>query len=440
MAGELAMVPLELDYLREESMQKEILDVWHEEVEVLQNEANNKNVLISIPKSNNYTALHNSYLLLTCKVTKPGAEACDHAHTTAADKVCIVNNFAQSLWKNVKVSVNGVEVEDTAGLHPYRAYLEALFNHESKVLEKRSALIGWTKDTSNKFDKNIKGGGNTGMDNRTKPFMNSAEVTLVSKPSCDMMEEKVFLPPQWTIGLRLERAPHNFALIAGEETTAYEVHITSMKLFVQRIKVRDELAVAHKQLFASLPENKLRFPARRISMSKHVVNKGVRSAKLELYDNCTLPDRILVAFISKTASEGLYAENPFHFMHKSVKKVQLEVNSNQIPRVAYEPDFSKSNGYIREFYETLASVGAHEGNSTLTLTQDEYCHGFTVFSFCLVPRRDGGALLGEQLTGRAVLNLSFASAVEDVFEVVVLAETRASFIFSHAQMSPMVSQ
>jgi hypothetical protein len=439
MSDEFGLLPQELDYLREEPMQKEILDVWFEEVEVLHNEVDSKNVMLTIPKSNDYTALHNSYLLVTCKVTKPSDEACDHSHTTSPDKVCIVNNLAQSLWKNVKVSVNGVEVEDTAGLHPYRAYLEALFNHSSKVLDKRSKLIGWTKDTASKLDKNIKGGGNTGMDARTTAFVNSAEVTLVSKLSCDMMEEKVYLPPQWTVGLRLERSPHNFVLIAGAETTAYEMHITSMKLFVQRIKVREELAVAHKKLFASLPENKLRFPARRISMSKHVVNNGVRNARLELFENCTLPDRLMVAFISKTASEGLYAENPFNFMHKSVKKIQLEVNSKQVPRVAYEPDFSKSNGYIREFYETLAFVGAHEGNSTISLTCEEYGHGFTVFPFCLVPRREHGALLGEQQTGQATLSLTFADATDDVFEVVVLAETRASFIFSHAQMSPMIS-
>lgn len=439
MSDEIGLLPQELDYLHEEPMQKEVLDVWQEEVEVLQNEANSKNVLLSIPKSNDYTALHNSYLVITCKVTKPNGEACDHAATTNPDRVCIVNNLAQSLWKNVKVSVNGVEVEDTDGLHPYRAYLEALFNHGSKVLEKRGTMLGWTKDTANKFDKNTKTGGNTGMDTRTKAFMSSAEVTLVSKLSCDMMEEKVYLPPQWDIGLRLERSPSNFVLIAGAETIAYEMHITSMKLIVQRVKVREELAVAHKKLFASLPENKLRYPARRISMSRHVVNQGVRSARLKLFENCTLPDRILVAFISKTASAGLYAENPFNFMHRNVNKVYLEVNSMNVPRVPYEPDFSKSNGYIREFYETLAFVGAHEGNTTITLNAEEYGHGYTVFPFCLVPRREHGALLGEQRVGLAALNLTFSVATEDVFEVVVLAETRASFTFSHALMSPMLS-
>jgi hypothetical protein len=439
MSDEIGLLPQELDYLHEEPMQKEVLDVWQEEVEVLQNEANSKNILLSIPKSNDYTALHNSYLVITCKVTKPNGEACDHSATTNPDRVCIVNNLAQSLWKNVKVSVNGVEVEDTDGLHPYRAYLEALFNHGSKVLEKRGAMIGWTKDTASKLDKNTKAGGNTGMDTRTRAFMSSAEVTLVSKLSCDMMEEKVYLPPQWDIGLRLERSPSNFVLIAGAETTAYEMHITSMKLIVQRVKVREELAVAHKKIFASLPENKLRYPARRISMSRHVVNQGVRSARLKLFENCTLPDRILVAFISKTASAGLYAENPFNFMHRNVNKVYLEVNSMNVPRVPYEPDFSKPNGYIREFYETLAFVGAHEGNTTITLNAEEYGHGYTVFPFCLVPRREHGAVLGEQRVGLAALNLTFSTATEDVFEVVVLAETRASFTFSHALMSPMLS-
>lgn len=417
-------------------MQKEILDVWHEELEVLQNEVDGKNVMISIPKSNDYTALHNSYLVVTCKVTKPNGDDCDHAATTGPDKVCVANNLAQSLWKNVKVSVNGVEVEDSVGLHPYRGYLEALFNYGSKVLEKRGAILGWAKDTAGQLEKNVKGGGNTGMDNRSKQFFSSAEVTLVNKLACDMMEEKMFLPPQWTVGLRLERSPHNFVLIAGAETTRYEMHITSLKLFVQRVKLREELVLAHKKLFASLPENKLHFPARRISMSKHVVNQGVRSARLELFENCTLPDRIIVAFISKTASEGLYAENPFNFMHKNISKIYLTVNSKQIPRVAYEPDFTKQHGYKREFYEMLASVEAHDGNSTITLTCEDYGHGYTVFPFVIVPRREHGALLGEQQTGQATLNLTFSAATEDVFEVVVLAETRAAFVFSNALTVP----
>ena len=126
-------------------------------------------------------------------------------------------------------------------------------------------------------------------------------------------------------------------------------------------------------------------------------------------------------------------------MHKNVNKIYLEVNSVNVLRVLYEPDFSKQSGYIREFYETLAFVGAHEGNNTLTLTSDDYGHGFTVFPFCLVPRREHGALLGEQPVGTAALNLTFSAATDDVFEVVVLAETRASFIFSHALMSPMLS-
>jgi hypothetical protein len=437
MAEEFGLLPQELDYLREEPIQKEILDVWEEELQVTQNEADGKNVLISLPKSDNYTALHNSYLVVSCKVTKPGNQACDHAHTTDPDKVCVVNNFAQSLWKNVKVDVNGVGVEDTNDLHPYRGYLEALFNYNSKVLEKRGNLLGWAKDTSSKLDKNIKGGGNLGMDLRTKPFMSSATVTLVSKLSCDMMEEKLYLPPQWDVVLRLERSPNSFALIAGAETIAYEVHITSLKLFVQRVRIRDELVEAHKKLFASLPQNTLRYPARRIAMKKHVIPPSVLNHSLVLSENVAIPDRILVAFISKTACAGMYAENPFNFMHKNVKKIQLDVSSTKVPRVAYEPDFSKPNGYIREFYEMLVSVGAHEGNSTITLTADEYAHGFTVFSFCLVPRREHGALLGAQRTSKVVLEVAFAEASEDSFEAVVLAETRSYFEFTHALRKPL---
>jgi len=84
----------------------------------------------------------------------------------------------------------------------------------------------------------------------------------------------------------------------------------------------------------------------------------------------------------------------------------------------------------------LATVGAHEGNSTITLTADEYAHGFTVFSFCLVPRREHGALLGAQRKGKVLLNVSFAAESVDSFEAVVLAETRSYFEFTHALKKP----
>jgi hypothetical protein len=424
-------MPQELDYLLEEPMQKEILDAWHEEQMVTDSEVDGKNVLLMIPQSNDYTALHESYLMITCKVTKPKGAACDSAAQSNPDKVCIVNNFAQSLWRNVKIEINGKEVEDTHGLHPYRAYFESLFSHQAFVLDKRKGLIGWTKDTAGKFDKNLYGGGNTGMDARTAPFLSSAEVTLVCKPACDLMREKLYLPPNMTISVRLERAPNNFVLIAGAEATEYEVHLTSMKFFVRRIKIRPEVSVAHKMLFASLPENRLRIPARRTTVSKFVVNKDVKYAQHALFQNCTLPDRILVAFISKTASGGLYTENPFNLMNKNVEEIYLTVNSKQYPRVKYSPDFTKKNGYIREYYETLEFFGAHEGNTTLDLTYEDYAGGFTVFPFCLSPRRENGTLLGEQQTGIATLTINFREALTDVCEIIVLAETRAQIIIDN---------
>lgn len=429
-------MPQELDYLLEEPTQKEIVDEWYEQVKVTDNEADAKNVMISIPQSNDYTALHESYLMISCKVTKPAGVACDHAANTTPDKVCIINNFAQSLWRNVKIDINGKEVEDTQGLHPYRAYFETLFSHQAFALDKRKELLGWTKDTAGKFGVVEIGGDNVGMNARSAQFRSSAEVTLVCKPTCDLLREKLFLPPNMTIDMRFERAPSSFVLIAKDETVKYEVHITSLSLFVRRVKVRPELTVAHKLLFASLPENRLRIPARRVTVSKFVVNVGVVNVQHAIFQNCTLPDRILVAFVSKTASDGLYGENPFNFMHKKIKEISVAVNSIKYPRVTYKPDFSKKNGYIREYYETLQFFGAHEGNTTLDLTVEEYGNGFTVLPFCLTPRRENGALLGEQYTGSASLDIAFHEAPADVFEIIVFAETRAHIIIDNVLKNP----
>jgi hypothetical protein len=417
-------MPPELDYAAEEYLQGEITSVWKDEIKVNPNECDLECVTISIPRINDYTSLRNSHLQVTCKVTKPKGVACAHSGTDA-DKVSVVNNVAHSLWKNVKITINGKIVEDTDALYPYRAYFEELLGRAAYSLEKRKALIGWTKDTAGKFDKSEKGGGNVGMDARSAAFENSAEVTLVYPIACDLMKESLLLPPQLEITIELQRSPNDFVLIA-DGTTKYEMHITAMKMYVERATVRPELTVAHKRLFSTLPDNVLTLPARRVHIDTHLINTLQAEASIPMFSNRVLPDRLFVVFVSKTAASGKYAENPFAFSHYSVNEIKVVANSVNFPRREYKPDFSKAHGYIREYHALLEELGAHTGNVAIDLSEEDFQQGYTIFPFRLVPRTCNGELLGLQQTGSASLEVKFATALTDVIQVLVLSETRAS--------------
>jgi hypothetical protein len=418
-------MPAELEFWRKQRFQSCIRDVYKEEVEVNSKDADSEHVVITIPKVNDYTMLRDSYLEVTCKVTKASSVACAHTGS-GADKVGVVNDFGNSLWKQLHVRINGKIVEETGQLYPYRAYLKDLLCHQANALTHREKLIGWCKDTAAKFDKTAKGAGNTGQDARSAPFESSAEVTLTCPIHCDLAEESIVLPPNLAIDLLLDRSPHAFCLLAGDATVKYEVHITKLKLWVQRVTVNNELSIAHALKFRELPENKLRLPMRRVEMLEFVVNDKNIKSTINMFSNCALPDRIFVMFVPKTATTGSYSVNPFEFKHYSVKMLKVVVNSVSVPRCEYKPDFSASNGYIREYYSLLEELGAHEGNTTLDLTPADFAGGYTIFPFRFVSRHDGGDLLGVSKQGSANLHVEFSNALDDQIAVLVLAETRGS--------------
>lgn len=425
MSVKCATMPPELEYMSEDYVQDAILDVYKEKVP-LEEKSDYEKVTINFPESAHYTSMRNTYLVTTCKVTKPSGVDC-----VESDKVGVVNNLAHSMWKDIQIFVNDKKVEAMDSRYPYRAYFEELLGRQAFALSKRKSLLGWSKDTAGKFDKVNIGEGNEGLDARSTPFALSKEVTLITPIVCDLASESLLLPPNIKIKIDLHRAANAFVLLSSTQTK-FELHITSLTLYIERAVVRPELALAHKMMFSKLPENKLQLPARRVKIDVFPMHASSNTARLDGMFSGLLPDRFFVVFIPQTASgDGIadtYSTNPFNFAHYSVRKIQAKINSVGFPREEYECDFSKTNGFIREFYSLLEEFDAQTGNTALDLTEADFRSGYTIFPFRLVPRACNGSLLGLSKTGSVSLEISFAAALGSTVDVLVLSETRQPII------------
>ena len=71
----------------------------------------------------NYLGFTNTQLLVKAKITRGNGE-----DITDADHVGEVNLFLHSLFQQVDVSLNDVQVSQSAGTYAYRAYIELLSN------------------------------------------------------------------------------------------------------------------------------------------------------------------------------------------------------------------------------------------------------------------------------------------------------------------------
>ena len=89
----------------------------------------------------------NTQLLVKAKITRVNED-----DITDADYVGRVNLFLHSQFQQVDVSLNDVQVSQSAGKYAYRAYIESLLSYgpQAKTLQLTAAL--YYKDTAGNMD------------------------------------------------------------------------------------------------------------------------------------------------------------------------------------------------------------------------------------------------------------------------------------------------
>ena len=153
------------------------------------------------------------------------------------------------------------------------------------------------------------------------------DLVLFDKLMVTQFTQEKLLPYGIELFLTLERAKPAFYLMASSANTATaaKIEIKDIKLHVPYIKLSDPT-------FLSLETGK--------------ANKGRRI--LIVRSRVSLPQKILVGFVTNKAESGHIEKNPFNFNHNNVAQIQIFKNRQAYPRFPFRPDFAKKM-YIKEF-------------------------------------------------------------------------------------------
>lgn len=410
------MLP-EFDYYAPQYIQRSINGTYYDKLEVVGNSVKRGSPIeFKIPKSQDYTALHDTKLQIRVKVTKKSAAAVD-AGTT--DKQCVANNLLHTIFENVEIHINGHMKENAGGLYPYRAFLDTLLSLRHDAMDRRGVLEGWKKDAPGTWatvEKPTSGP----LKDRTEPFKSSTIVTLYGRIHSDIMMQGLCIPPSTEIKIRLIPAKDNFALIA-EAGKELEVHIVEANLWVARVSASPSLQVAHEKMFT---QHVPILPMRKVTLKTDTIPAGLMTKKFtSLFDN-ELPDRFILGFLSNGSKDGALASNPFQFQHFGVNSLQVTIGGRQIPSNAYTPNFAAGGDYIREYAALLEELNVDEGDSTIDISKEEFADGYSLFPFRIVPRSRGGEILAAPVVGDLSLELKFAAALTEVVNVLIYYESR----------------
>ena len=173
---------------------------------------------------NKYLDLSSAYLHLTARIS--GGEV---TNPTEDDKVSPVNNWVQSLFSQVDVSLNSKMVSSSSNTYAYCAYIETLLTFSKHTRKPFSPTTCGTR-TSNLTD-------------------HGKKVDMIGCIHDDVFRQTRLLPPGVTVKMRFVSATEQFRLISTR--AGYRTEISSTICYVKKSKVNPEvcleIASVHKK-------------------------------------------------------------------------------------------------------------------------------------------------------------------------------------------------
>jgi len=355
--------------------------------------------------TNEFIDLNDTELMIEAKVVNSNGGG----NLTDIDDVAAVNNWAHSMFSDIKLQIGDKIVEGGEHMYPYKAYLVNLFTHSKESKSTQLQNCGWYKDTTGSM--NLSTAANKGYTKR-KALIAKSETKQFSFPLLlDMMLQNKYLLPNTPMKLTLTRNKPEFQLLihtAATETNrakGLKVILQSATLFVRRVK-----AIAS---FLETMENRLmlqnaQYPIQRTELKTFTIAKGLRSYTIQSLFSSTIPKMVWIGFVRNDAYNGTYTQNPFNFKHFNVDSVMLSASSKTAHFEQYTPDFTKKM-YAREYNALFKALGLYNKSESMDITMEEFGDGYTFFAFNLTPDQHTSGHAQISRNGTIRLDLSFST-------------------------------
>ena len=186
------------------------------------------------------------------KVTRANGNNID-----ADEPVGLVNNWLQSLFSQVDLSLNDTLVTSSSNSYLYRAYIETLLSYGFDVKSTQLTNQLWYKDKASRLHATeLAAGPDPNPVTRREYIAGSRVVDMMGRLHVDMFLQDKFLINGVDVKLRLVRSKPSFALMA-DGNNEYKKTIVNASLFVKKATLNPAVQMAHTK---ALERNTVKFP------------------------------------------------------------------------------------------------------------------------------------------------------------------------------------
>ena len=342
----------------------------------------------------------------------------------AAVAVAPINNTLHSLFSQIDVSLNDVNVSSATTTYPYRAYIETHLNYGTDAKKSRlQAAMYFIDDnlTASNPIPDSSSARNMGLKRRHGICTAKPTFDMIGPLHVDVFNQSKYMLNGVTMKVRMTRSNASFVLMAKSDVTeSFKVDILSAKLFVRKLKITPSLCLAHERI---LQQKTAKYPITRVECKVIHLPQGQKSFTHDNLFLGQLPKRIVLGLVDNRAFNGDISLNPYNFQHCNLNYLAVHLDGQQVPWAPLQPSFSGSS-YIRAFYTQFTGGDGISSDTGNTIGREQFVNGHALYCFDLTPDLSSscGHHFSVTKSGNLRLELAFEVALSITGNVLVYSE------------------
>ena len=342
----------------------------------------------------------------------------------AAVAVAPINNTLHSLFSQIDVSLNDVNVSSATTTYPFRAYIETHLNYGTDAKKSRLQAAMYFIDDNLTVSNPIPDSSsarNMGLKRRHGICTAKPTFDMIGPLHVDVFNQSKYMLNGVTMKVRMTRSKDSFVLMAKSDVTeSFKVDILSAKLFVRKLKITPSLCLAHERI---LQQKTAKYPITRVDCKVIHLPQGQKSFTHDNLFLGQLPKRIVLGLVDNRAFNGDISLNPYNFQQCNLNYLALHLDGQQVPWAPLQPSFSGSS-YIRAFYTQFTGGDGISSDTGNTIGREQFVNGHALYCFDLTPDLSSscGHHFSVTKSGNLRLELAFEVALSITGNVLVYSE------------------
>ena len=357
--------------------------------------------------SASYVDLKATTLCIKCKVVKE-----DGSDIELKEEVAPVNMLLASMWKQVDIQLNHVNLKNCNMYYPYKAMFESLLFTNKDYKKGQLAAQLFRKDSAGFMDASKAGEGNDGFVWRQDKTTKSRPIYMEGRLFLDMVNQDRLVLNGVHLGVKLYHTSNAFKFMAGTENPAYKLSISEAQLKVCLVTVNPAIMIAQREVIERAPAI---YPFNRTEMRAYSIATSEMNLNVENLFQGQVPHFLCVGLVSTDAFNGNYTKNPFHFAHFNLNCARFSVDGQSLPdEHPFEPDFDQ-----KTFTHPYLALNVNKKGDTTWyngISLDDFDGGYALYCFDIRSERE------LKRRGLTRLQLSFKKPLPQPVTAIVFAQ------------------